>query len=264
MVDHTRSFARLLGGIGSHNDWSRVTDKRENRREKPRHFILSMFPGLLWGEIDGSGYSSGLSSVMTACHRVKSFSSDYKRLVMMSGELPQSETENLPPPWDWSGIPAESVREMVRQGEAMMADILVASCASDARASSLSGVFATIAAGLIAGSAALSTITTPNTGVLASLITMALGFIFSGFICFGASRPRDYYTSGSDPERNIEVARYLDRELLMKETAESLHRKITYNSDVLSKQTRLTRWSYIVCGITVAASGLIFAFSYFS
>jgi hypothetical protein len=154
-------------------------------------------------------------------------------------------------PWDWERLSDGGIAEIIRQGELMMAEMLTASCAADARAATLSGVYAAISAAMIAGGAALLTLSKPNHALLVTFGILSLGFMAASFLCVGATLPRDYAAAGNEPRLLVAAAAHDDR-WLRTSSAEALQEKLDRNRNVLAHQAAWT-----IAGHRVAALALI-------
>jgi hypothetical protein len=164
-----------------------------------------------------------------------------------------------PSKWDWSAIPETSAREVLRLAELTMADLLHASLAADARATTLSGIFAGVSAAGLAAAVATGAMRHPDPGVVVVLGVMSAGFLGASFVCVHAGRPTEYFAAGYEPAKLQRCA--ADARWLVGYTVESLDRRIAHNKERLRRSAVWTAVAHKVALISVALGALTFAIS---
>jgi hypothetical protein len=158
--------------------------------------------------------------------------------------------EPAPKQLDWDGVPDESIREILRQSEVMMSDMLTASCSVDARATALAGVYAAIAAALMATCAALVVLSKGDDGLIVAFGIWAIGFIAGSLLCVGSAQPRDYFGAGNEPDCLIDAAK--TTRWLLTSSLDSLQRKIAHNRTVMGTQGTSLTWAHRAVAIGFA------------
>jgi hypothetical protein len=165
--------------------------------------------------------------------------------------------------WDWDGVSDDAVREILRQGELQMADILAVSIAADQRAMTLCATFSAVAAALAAAGIALFSTDKYDMGVAISVGIMAVGFLAASFICGFGGSPRPFYPSGYEPK--VLIGAGSDALWAMRYSAEDIQIRIERNRMSLRRVASLTNWGFratmISVGLAIMAYVIVKALS---
>jgi hypothetical protein len=159
--------------------------------------------------------------------------------------------------WDWTPIPEASAREILRQAEVQMSDILAISIAADQRAMTLCSTFGAVAAGLVAADVAICAIQKFDFSVAVSLGIMALGFLTASLTCGFSGRPRQYFAAGYEPAKLILAAS--DEVWAIRYSAQDLQLRIAVNRDSLRRVAGLTNAGFRIAIGSILLAILVFA-----
>ena len=100
---------------------------------------------------------------------------------------------------DWSGVPMETVQQILHQGEMYLSSQLQAALASDQRSTTCASIFIGLSAALLAAS--LAQWSDGGSGAILHAGLVASAFLLAGAFCyFHAARPVDFYFPGNAPE----------------------------------------------------------------
>lgn len=158
--------------------------------------------------------------------------------------------------WDWASIPEASVREILRQAEVQMSDILAISIASDQRAMTLCSTFGAVAAGLAAADVAVCAIQGFDLGAAISLALMALGFLIASLTCGFSGRPRPYFAAGYEPAKLILTA--TDELWAIRYSAQDLQQRIAVNRESLRRVASLTNTGFRIAILSIPLAVVAF------
>jgi len=159
--------------------------------------------------------------------------------------------------WDWSNVPDGSAREMLRQGEVRIADLLAVSIASDQRATALGSAFGALAAGLFAADATLLTIQRFDLAASLGIGIAALGSLLASLLCFYAGRPVNFFVGGYEPRKLLSSA--TDEEWMIRYICQDMQDRIEEDKKVLNRSARLTSVATIVEIGSVIVAAVAFA-----
>jgi hypothetical protein len=134
---------------------------------------------------------------------------------------------------DWTGVSEKMARQILEQGEKFMAAQLQAALAADSRATSMAGMFVTLALAAIAGGVAWGDGAHGWAYLLGGFVTGGL-LLWAAYRAAWAARPIDFYFPGNQPaqwwpNRQSNLVRMLGGE------AENYEGRIKYNQEQLER-----------------------------
>lgn len=149
---------------------------------------------------------------------------------------------------DWSKSDPETVREIVREGEAYLHGQLTLATSADQRASVMAGIFTAAGAAIVAGLITLASSKGASSFVpiFAGGIVAAILFLVGAGLCIYAALPVGFNLPGSQPlswQEDVEKGRKLFRSL--REQAENYQDKIVKNRKVLKANAKRFKWGAI-------------------
>lgn len=160
---------------------------------------------------------------------------------------------------DWSTVPAETAREIQRQGEMCIEAQFRAALAADARAMSLSGTFAAVASAITGGAIVAATAQAPNRPLLAAGIVAAAMFYAALALLFAAARPALFGMPGNEPrtwwnedDLHGDFAASRGAQIELDQAA------IERNEARMARNGRKVRWAMIL-GMSAPAAGALAA-----
>lgn len=157
---------------------------------------------------------------------------------------------------DWSGVPDESFKEILRQGEIQLEMLLRTSIAADQRAMTLAGVFAAVAVALFAGTSALLSFPSPDHVAMVCMGGSSVALFVASLVCAFSGRPRKYRPSGYQPKMLIGSA--ADTVWMLRYTAQDIQLRLEDNRQVLSDVGFLTHVGYWIAIVSLSVGGIAF------
>ena len=141
---------------------------------------------------------------------------------------------------DWTGISEDTARQIMAQGETFMQAQLQAAIAADGRATTVAGLYITLALAVLAAGFGYSDNADSNSALLAGLFAGTFLIAAAVFASWSA-RPCNFYFPGNQPSQWFPVRNVLLTHLLGGE-AENYEKRIVFNDAVLSvNKTALER-----------------------
>lgn len=141
---------------------------------------------------------------------------------------------------DWAGISEDTARQIMAQGETFMQAQLQAAIAADGRATTMSGLYITLALAVLASGFGYWDSAKSSSALLAGLFAGILLIIAAIFASWSA-RPCDFYFPGNQPSQWFPVRKVPLTHLLGGE-AENYEARIVFNEEVLGlNKTALER-----------------------
>jgi hypothetical protein len=158
--------------------------------------------------------------------------------------------------WEWDGIPEESVRELLRQGELQLDTLLTASIAADQRAMTLAGAFGAVAVGLFAAAISLASAHHVDLGAVGCTGMLSIAMLVSSFLCAYTARPRPYHPAGYQPK--FLIASAASTMWMLRYSVEDVQNRIEQNRATLQRIALLTVWGYLVAVVSIISVGIVF------
>ena len=152
---------------------------------------------------------------------------------------------------DWTGVSEDTARQIMAQGETFMQAQLQAAIAADSRATTMAGLYITLALAVLAAGFGYSDITDSNSALLAGLLA-GIFLIAAAVFANWSARPCDFYFPGNQPSqwfavRNIELAQLLGGE------AENYEERIVFKDAVLGVNKTALERAHIIAILSPVA-----------
>jgi hypothetical protein len=160
-----------------------------------------------------------------------------------------------PEPWEWGDVSLEIVREVVRQSELHMHDLLAAALAADQRATNQAGILGGFGVGLLGAAATLMSSNLAHDAALAMVVAGG-GLILGAFLSGYAAKPSDYFAIGFEPYRLLPAAK--DEKRMLQRIAESVQQRIVSNERVLTKTAKFTQYGYTMAAASIGLAATVY------
>lgn len=159
---------------------------------------------------------------------------------------------------DWSKASDETVKEIVREGEAYIAAQLSLATSADQRASVMASIFTAAGAAIVAGLITLYTEGPDDSDpIFAGGVAAAALFLIGASLCVWAALPVGFDLPGAQPKswlNDVETGKQLKESL--QQQAENYQDKINDNRKVLGANASRYKWGAIA-GIAAPLAGFV-------
>jgi hypothetical protein len=145
---------------------------------------------------------------------------------------------------DWTGISEDTARQIMAQGETFMQAQLQAAIAADGRATTMAGLYITLALAVLAAGFGYGDSADSSSAVLAGFLA-GIFLITAAVFASWSARPCDFYFPGNQPSqwypvRNVPLTQLLGGE------AENYEARIVFNEAVLGQNKTALERAHII------------------
>jgi hypothetical protein len=160
---------------------------------------------------------------------------------------------------DWSGVDEKMARQILTQGEIFLSAQLQAALAADARATTMAGLYTTLALATLAGGFGYWDKTSDIAPLLAALVAGSLLAVAAAMAAW-AARPIDFYFPGNQPSQWF-AGRLNNLVTMIGGEAENYDTRIAYNDARLGENQTAIRRAFIVAIVSPLAGALMWGAS---
>lgn len=145
---------------------------------------------------------------------------------------------------DWADVDRAMAERILAQGETFMTAQLQAALAADSRATTMAGMFITLALAVIAGGVAWGEGASGRPHLIAGFVCGGL-FLLAALRASWAARPIDFYFPGNQPSQWW-PCRKGDLTAMLGGESENYEERIDYNQDRLSENQKAIRDAFVL------------------
>lgn len=149
------------------------------------------------------------------------------------------------------------LKELLRQGEACLSEILRIAIAADSRATTFCGIFGAAGIALLAASATNFSGQHPELAFIFSAVTAAFLFLYASALAATAARPTDFYLGGYEPSLLAPVADHLSQ---LRYIAADIQVRIDANRTAMKRSAARVNCALWLAGLAIVSGVLTFIF----
>jgi hypothetical protein len=157
----------------------------------------------------------------------------------------------------WEGVSAAAESDFLRGGEQLIKSTLTLGQGADLRATTMMGMFGTVAVALFAAAVTLFAGPHPSWPLIAGAATTAFGLFIAASFCAAAAWPREFYVAGFEPRNLIANSSAKNDQFRARVLIAVTQDRIDHNRRAIGRAACLLMAALWSAGISLLAGGLV-------